>query len=160
MPRFFSLLLLLPLLPPPPPQTNVIWSAGSGRCQWRGLCLSPSSRRIAEPAVSPCRAGGAVPSRAEPAARGCAAAAAPLRPAPASRQRARQAAYCRQPGRPRYPGAGGEGLKQWEVIEVGDICVVKRLVGVKYMLTIGERGPSRAACLLFLSFARFYWVDI
>lgn len=79
---------------------------------------------------------------------------------PASRHLARQAAYCRQPARPRYPGAGGEGLKQWEVIEVGDICVVRRLVGVKYMLTIGERGPSRAACLLFLSFARFYWVDI
>ncbi|KAL2308818.1 hypothetical protein Nmel_001887 [Mimus melanotis] len=156
MPRSFSLLL-------PPPLTNVMWSAGSGRCQWRGLCLSPSSRRIAEPAANPSRAEpgvrcGAVRCRAEPA-RGCAA-AAPLRPAPASRQRARQAAYCRQPGRPRYPGAGGEGLKQWEVIEVGDICVVKRLVGVKYMLTIGERGPSRAACLLFLSFARFYWVDI
>lgn len=151
MPRSFSLL--------PPLQTNVMWSAGSGRCQWRGLCLSPSSRRIAEPAAEPSRAEagcGAEPSRA---ARGCAA-AAPLRPAPASRQRDRQAAYCRQPGRPRYPGAGGEGLKQWEVIEVGDICVVKRLVGVKYMLTIGERGPSRAACLLFLSFARFYWVDI
>lgn len=159
MPRSFSLLLLLL----PPPQTNVMWSAGSGRCQWRGLCLSPSSRRIAEPAANPSRAAGAVPCGAEPSpppARGCAAAAAPLRPAPASRQRARQAAYCRQPGRPRYPGAGGEGLKQWEVIEVGDICVVKRLVGVKYMLTIGERGPSRAACLLFLSFARFYWVDI
>lgn len=90
--------------------------------------------------------------------------AAPLRSAPpgspASRHLARQAAYCRQPARPRYPGAGGEGLKQWEVIEVGDICVVRRLVGVKYMLTIGERGPSRAARLLFLSFARFYWVDI
>lgn len=141
---------------PPPPQTNVIWRAGSGRCQWRGLCLSPGSGRIALPPAEPSRCRAARPRlRCFPR---CFRAAPPG--SPASRHLARQAAYCRQPARPRYPGAGGEGLKQWEVIEVGDICVVRRLVGVKYMLTIGERGPSRAACLLFLSFARFYWVDI
>lgn len=149
MPRSFSLLS--------PPQTNVMWSAGSGRCQWRGLCVSPGSRRIALPPAKPRRAG-AVRCRAEPS-RAAALRAAPPG-SPARRHLARQAAYCRQPARPRYPGAGGEGLKQWEVIEVGDICVVRRLVGVKYMLTIGERGPSRAACLLFLSLPRFYWVDI
>lgn len=145
----------------------MMWSAGSGRCHCRGLCVSPGSRRIALPPPEPrrcrcrCRA-------ARPRLRRAAPLSAPLRSplrsappgSPASRHLARQAAYCRQPARPRYPGAGGEGLKQWEVIEVGDICVVRRLVGVKYMLTIGERGPSRAACLLFLSFARFYWVDI
>lgn len=148
MPRSSSVLL------PPPPQDN-----RDVERKERPLSVAGSLRIPGHPAHSSAsgeaalRRCGAEPSRAE---RGRAAAPG----SPASRQRARQAAYCRQPARPRYPGAGGEGLKQWEVIEVGDICVVRGLVGVKYMLTIGERGPSRAACLLFLSFAGFYWVDI
>lgn len=77
-------------------------------------------------------------------------AAAPVSPS-ATSHLSSQTAYCKQPARLHYPGAGGEGLKQWEVIEVGDICVVRRLVGVKYMLTIGKHSPSWAVCLLFLS---------
>lgn len=111
------------------------------------------THRSAPSEAEPCSAEPSLPAKAAPLRSPCPRRSARL---PASRHLERQAAYCRQPAQPRYPGAGGEGLKQWEVIEVGDICVVRRLVGVKYMLTIGERSPSQAACLLFLSFVCFY----